>query len=325
MNRFNRTVMRILDQSSWGLLLIVWICLSLLSNQFFSLTNLMNICVQASSTTIVAVGMTFVLLTAGVDLSVGATMFVAAAVAGKLAVANAPFEVCLLAMLGMGLAAGLINAFLISRLGIIPFVATLGSLYIGRGFGLWLTETRAIALPQTFLALGTKQIWGIPLPIALMLSISVVGQLILTQTRFGRHVLAIGCDRAAAEKAGIPTRNVIAGVYVIAGILASLGALISLSQLGTVSPTFGEQREFAAIAVAVIGGTSLLGGRGGIFPGALIGALLIQSVESGLVMLNADPYLYPVIVASIIFVAVLLDGFRSSLVRRLQRRPIFIP
>ena len=314
---------RLLDYGAWGLLLLVGLFFSLTSDSFFSWSNLSNICVQASSTILVATGMTFVLLTAGVDLSVGATMFIAAAIAGKLATSGSSFFTCALAMIAVGVLIGLANSVLITRLRIIPFVVTLAMLYIGRGLGLWITETRAINLPSSFLEFGSGRVFGIPLPIMLVIFVVTFGQLVLSRTPFGRHVMAIGHSRENADQAGIATSRVLTIVYGIAGLTASLGALISLGQLGTVSPTFGDNREFTAIAAAVIGGTSLFGGRGSVFPGAVLGALLIQSVENGLVIVNADPYLYPMIISSIIFVAVLIDGARANLVERLQRRPIF--
>lgn len=323
MRRWTSGLVAVLEHGAWGLLILVWLVFSLSTEAFLSASNLANICVQASSTMLVATGMTFVLLTAGVDLSVGAIMFVAAAVAGKLAAAGQPFAVCIAAMLGLGLLYGFFNGMLISRLRLIPFVVTLATLYIGRGLGLWITETRAINLPAAFLDFGSQRLWSIPLPIVIVAVTVALGQMVLTRTAFGRHVVAIGHDRASAERAGIATNRVLLTVYILAGFLAALGALISLGQLGTVSPTFGENREFTAIAAAVIGGTSLFGGRGSVFPGAVLGALLIQSVENGLVILNANPYLYPLVISGIIFTAVLIDGVRTRLVARLQRRPVF--
>jgi ribose/xylose/arabinose/galactoside ABC-type transport system permease subunit len=126
----------------------------------------------------------------------------------------------------------------------------------------------------------------------------------------------------AARKAGIRTSRIQFAVYVISGFCAALGGLVSIAQLGAVSPSFGNQREFAAIAAAVLGGTSLFGGRGAVLPGTLLGALLIQTIENGLVIANADPYLYPLVMSVIIFLAVLLDSLRNKQLRRSQRRII---
>jgi ribose transport system permease protein len=222
----------------------------------------------------------------------------------------------------IGLLCGALNAFFITRLRLIAFIVTLATLYLGRGFALWLTETRAMNLPASFLALGTDRALGIPLPIWLMTTVLALAQLVLTRTPFGRQVYAVGQDLEGARKAGIGVSRILASVYVISGFCAALGGILALAQLGSVSPTFGTNKEFSAIAAAVLGGTSLFGGRGKVFPGTLLGAVLIQSVENGLVIVNADPYLYPLVTSAIIFVAVLTDSLRDALLARLRRRKI---
>lgn len=293
------------------------------SPKFLAPANLLNVLVQSSSTAVVAIGMTFVLLTAGVDLSVGAIMFVSAAVAGKLLLGGTSTPVVLLAIAGTGLLFGLLNAVLITRLRILAFVATLGMLYVGRGLGLWITETRAMNLPESFLHIGTTRFLGLPVPLWIFVSVAAIAHLTLTRTPFGRQVYATGCGMDLARKAGINTRLVVSCVYVICGLCAALGSILSLAQLGSVSPTFGTNREFTAIAAAVLGGTSLFGGRGAVFPGTVLGAVLMQSVENFLVIRNADPYFYPLVISAIIFAAVLIDSQRTQLLQRLNRRKIF--
>jgi ribose transport system permease protein len=293
-----------------------------MSPKFYEATNLTNIVVQASSTAIVAIGMTFVLLTAGVDLSVGAAMYVGAGLAGKHVLGGGSFGEALLILAAAGLVFGLGNALLVTRLGIAPFVATLGTLYIGRGFGLWITETRAMNLPESFLHVGTQRWMGVPLPVWVFAFVLVLAHVVLTRTAFGRGLYAVGHNPEAARRAGLNVPLLIGSVYVISGFGAAIGAVLSLGQLGAVSPTFGLNREFAAIAAAVLGGTSLFGGRGGVFPGTVIGALLIQSVENGLVIVNADPYLYPLITSGIIFIAVAMDCLRQRQLERMGRRTI---
>jgi len=195
-------------------------------------------------------------------------------------------------------------------------------LYVGRGFGLWLTETRAMNLPGTFLELGTSRWLGVPTPILVLAIVAAVAHWTLTQTPYGRQIYAVGQDLTAARKAGIHTRRITATVYLISGLAAALGGILALSQLGAVSPTFGTNKEFTAIAAAVLGGTSLFGGRGRILPGTLLGALLMQTVDNGLVMLNANVHLYPLVISAIIFLAVAIDSGRTVLLARLTRRPI---
>jgi ribose transport system permease protein len=295
----------------------------LFSPKFLAPDNLMNLLVQSSSTAVVGIGMTFVLLTAGVDLSVGAVMFVSAAVAGKLLLGGTPLPVVLLAITAVGLLFGVINAVLVTRLRIVAFIATLGMLYVGRGLGLWITETRAMNLPESFLHIGTARWLGLPAPLWIFGVVVAFAHLALTRTPFGRQIYATGCGLELARKAGINTRLIVGGVYVICGFCAAIGSILSLSQLGSVSPTFGNNREFTAIAAAVLGGTSLFGGRGAVFPGTVLGAVLMQSVENFLVIRNADPYLYPLVVSAIIFFAVLIDSQRTLLLRRLNRRKIY--
>jgi len=318
-----RLLLRCLNQGAWGLLLLVWAIFTILNPAFGTVDNLTNLLIQSSSTILLATGMTFVLLTGGVDLSIGAIMLVSAAVLGKLAVAGVSLPVILLLVLLTAVGFGVINGFLIAVLDVIPFVATLATLSIGRGLGLWLTNTHAIHLPGIYLTLGSQRIGGVPVPIIVALVCAVCAQLLISGTPFGRYLLATGFRRITAERVGIPTRRVLFTTYCLSGLFAGIGALVSLTQLGSVSPTFGLNREFTSIAAAVIGGTSLSGGRGTVIPGAILGALLIQSIENGLVIMNADPYLYPLAASAVILSAVLLDGLRTRMIAELQRRPIF--
>jgi ribose transport system permease protein len=177
-------------------------------------------------------------------------------------------------------------------------------------------------LPGSFQELGALRVWGVPTPILLFGGLLAVAHLVLTRTGFGRQIYAVGHNAEYARKAGVNVPRILFGVYLISGLCAALGGMVSLSQLGAVSPTFGEKKEFLAIAAAALGGTSLFGGRGQVFPGTALGAVLIQTVENGLVILDANPYLYPLITSAIIFVAVLLDTIRSGVLARLGRRPI---
>ncbi len=312
----------LLNNASLALFLAVFVVFGALASKFLEPRNLLNILVQSSSTAIVAVGMTFVLLTAGVDLSVGAIMFVSAAIAGKLALAGCPLSLALLVILLIGVGCGGVNAYFVTRWRILPFVVTLATLYLGRGLALWITQTRALNLPESFLTLGSSRWAGVPLPIVLLAAVLLVAHLTLTRTPYGRQLYAVGYNLEAARKAGLNVSWILASVYLISGLCASLGGVVSLSQLGAVSPTFGNQKEFTAIAAAVLGGTSLFGGRGQVFPGTLLGAVLIQTVENGLVIVNADPYIYPLVTSAIIFTAVLVDSARAGVLAKLGRRKI---
>jgi len=291
-----------------------------LSPAFLTLPNLQNILVQSASTGILAIGMTFVLLTAGVDLSVGSTMFVAAAVGGKLILADWTLELVLPLMCLTGVIVGSLNGFFVTVSRIVPFVVTLATLYLGRGFGLWLTETRAMNLPESFYLLGTTRWLQVPLPIWVFAAVTAISWLILQRTPYGRQIYAVGNHPENAAKAGIPVRRIIASVYALCGLCAAIAGIVALSQAPAVSPTFGQGREFMAIAAAVLGGTSLFGGRGNVFPGTVLGTLVIQTIVNGLNVLNVDPYLYPIVTGSVILLAVLTDSLRATLQIRLKRR-----
>jgi len=298
-------------------LLATFVLFCAISPAFRSTSNVRNILVHSSSVSIVATGMTFVLLTGGIDLSVGAIMFLAAAIAGKVSLGDWPVYgsmipawVAVALIVPIGLICGAVNGALITGCRMLPFVVTLATLFIGRGIALEITQTRAMNLPASFLAIGHSTILGLPVPIWMLLLTVGIGQCVLSHTPFGRQLYALGDSPERARKAGLRTTRLIFAVYLISGLCAALGGIVSVAQLGAVSPTFGAQREFAAIAAAVLGGSSLTGGRGGVFPGTLCGALLIQTVETGLNVIDANPYSYPVIIGSILFAAVLLSKNR---------------
>ena len=312
----------LINRSSLILIALVFAILGSLSDRFLDPQNLINILVQSSSLAIVATGMTFVLLTAGVDLSVGSVMFVAVAVSGKMISSGQSLWLAFAAGLGVGLIGGVVNAFVITRLKVLAFIATLSTLFIARGFGLWLTNTRAMNMTDPVTELGTSAWLGVPVPIIVMLAVMLSAQFWLSATPWGRQMYAIGNDADTARTAGIRVGAILFSTYVFCGACAALSGLVSLTQTGAVSPSFGEQKEFSAIAAAVLGGTSLFGGRGSVIPGTLFGAILFQTIENGLVIVNADPYLYPMILSGIIFLAVLLDTTRERIARNLTRRRI---
>ena len=302
----------LLRNATWGLFLGILLVFGLLSPQFLTLKNGLNILVQSASLGIIATSMTFVLLTAGIDLSVGSIMFLAGVISAKMVLSGAPFWMAGLAVLGVGVAFGFLNAFFVYRIKIIPFIVTLATLYMGRGLGLYLSQTRAINLPDSIVQFGSARLLGIPLPVLVFLLVIVVSHFVLQYTPFGRHVYAVGSDQEKARKAGINVERTLLVVYVISGFCAALGGLVSIAQLGAVSPTFGNQSEFIAIAAAVLGGASLFGGKGTVFPGTLTGAIFIQALQSGLVIINADPYLYPLVTGGIIFIIVMIDSLRHK-------------
>lgn len=318
----NTVLLWVLQQAPLLLMVAVFLVFGILSDKFLQFENVVNILIQSSPIAIAAVGMTFVLLTAGVDLSVGSVMFLSVAVAGKMVFAEYPIAIAFLVAVAVGAGVGAINGVLVTKLRMISFIATLGMLFVVRGFGLWLTNTRAMNMPDAVNELGLGSWLGIPSPIVIMAIVACAAHAGLNKTAWGRQIYAIGSDIDAARKAGVRVEWILWSVYVVCGACAAISGLVSLTQTGAVSPTFGTQQEFSAIAAAVLGGTSLFGGRGNVLPGAIFGAMLFQTVQNALVILNADPYLYPMILSGIIFLAVLLDASRDALVRRLNRRRI---
>jgi ribose transport system permease protein len=313
----------LLTNSTLVLFVIVFIMFGLSSPRFFLPENIVNIIKQAAVFAgIVGVGMTFVLLTGGIDLSVGSNMYLSVVCAGLL-MRSSGLEIvpALLVSIIVGTLFGAFNAFCILRLKIIPFMTTLGTLVIGRGLGTALTESQQIDFPERMNAFGQTLFLGvIPMPIVVFAIVVVAAYFVLTQTPFGRQVYAIGNDPEAGKKAGINTDRVIAMVYIISGLLAGLAGFILASQLGgRVDRSFAEGREFDAIAAAVLGGTSLFGGVGNVW-GTVIGALLIQMVQTGLQFNLVNLYLQPMVKALIIFLAIFFDSLRDANLKKLKRR-----
>jgi len=326
LTRADALQLRLLQNAPLVLFLAVFLLFSALQSRFFALETVENIVSQSAITGILAVGMTFVLLTAGIDLSVGAAMYLCAVAMGKLLDGGSGFVPALLICMAIGLAFGAVNAFVITRLKVVAFIATLAALFIGRGIGTSISQSQAVNFPNSVTEFASQSIptpvWDIPLPIVVFALVAVIAHLTLTRTTFGRQVYAVGNDLEAAQKAGIPARRITASVYVIAGLCAGLASVVAAAQLGNASPGFGEQKEFDAIAAAVLGGTSLFGGRGTVLPGTVIGALLIQTVAVGLVFTGVDIYYLDMITALTIFVAVLIDAVRTRKLAKLERRAI---
>ncbi|MBD3266635.1 ribose ABC transporter permease [bacterium] len=314
-------ILFILQYASIWLFVLILLFFTVMSDRFLSVDNLMNIIFQTSSIGIVAIGMTFVLLTAGIDLSVGSVMFLCAAIAGKCIYFDYPLPLALLSVVAVGLVCGALNGYMVTKHRMMPFIVTLAALFLWRGAALGVSQTRAMNI-QDKLTLASIHIAQIPLPVWIFIITTIIAHLVLTRTPYGRQIYAVGNDPDAARKAGIPTQKILFSVYVISGICATVGGFILLAQSGAVNPQFGKNREFDAISAAVLGGTSLFGGRGNILPGTVIGAILIKTVDNGLVILQANPYIYPLVTSGIIFLAVLLDSQRNRYLKSLKRKKI---
>ncbi|TNC65030.1 ABC transporter permease [Rubellimicrobium roseum] len=304
------------------MLVAIVLVFGVLTPGFLAPDSLANTVKQSSFIGIAAVGMVFVLLTAGIDLSVGSVMFLGSLVAGLvMRDAGAGVGLALLACLATGAILGAINAVLIVGLRVIPFIVTLSTLFLYRGFGTWLTESRQLDFPDEVRSFGLASVGGIPVPILIFAAVALLAHVILRHTAFGRHVYAFGNDPLAAAKAGLPVRRIQATVYVVSGTLAALAGFVLISQIGRLDAGFGEGREFDVIAAAVLGGASLFGGIGGA-GSAVLGALTIQAVKAGLVFSGVNLYLQPLLQGAVILLAVFLDGLREARLRSLRRRVI---
>ncbi len=307
------------------LFVLLFVCFGILTPDFFRYQSIENAVKQASYIGIVATGMAFVLLTGGIDLSVGSNMYLSTVAAG-LCIQRfglpgwAAFTVCI----GVGIVFAATNALIITRLRVIPFIATLATMVAGRGLGRMLLQSRAISYPEAITSIGSARLWGVPYPIVLFAAILAAAWIMLHRTQWGRQIYAVGYNMEAARKAGINTVRISATAYVLCGAFASLGGFVSVAQLGNVNTGFGRGSEFDAIAAAVLGGISLFGGIGSIFPGVLLGAVMIQLVSTGLVSARVDLYLHSMISATIIFAAVAIDSRRTILLEKLQQRRIQI-
>jgi ribose/xylose/arabinose/galactoside ABC-type transport system permease subunit len=311
----------LLNNATPILFAVVFVLFGLSSPRFFEPDSVLNnIIKQGSYVGIIAVGMTFVLLTAGIDLSVGSNMYLSSVAAGLLMRQfDLPVAVALAIALVVGTAFGAFNAFCIVRLKIVPFMVTLGTLVIGRGLGTALTESKQIDFPQRMKDFGLTPVLGLPMPVIVFVIVVAVAHLILTRTALGRQIYAVGNDAEAAKKAGISTDRVIATVYIVSGFCAALAGFIWIAQIGRLDRSFAETREFDAIAASVLGGTSLFGGAGSAL-GAVFGTLLIQMVNAGLVFNGVNLYLQPMVKALIIFMAVFFDSLRTTQMQKLKRR-----
>jgi ribose/xylose/arabinose/galactoside ABC-type transport system permease subunit len=234
-----------------------------------------------------------------------------------------PVWVALVGCLAVGLAFGVFNAIAVTRLGIVPFVATLVTMIAGRGIGLLVTKSVQVDFPDQITLLASVRVFGVlQLNILIYALVVVVASVYLRRTAAGRRLYAVGNDPEAARKAGLSTARITAASYVVCGVCAALGGFVSIAQLGRVPAGFGRGSEFDAIAAAVLGGVSLFGGVGSVFPGAVLGAVMIQMIQAGLVYTRVDLYIQPIVMGGIIFFAVALDAFRNGQLKKLGRRNI---
>ncbi len=303
------------DFSLIAVFIVEVIIFSRLSPYFLTADNLLNVSLQASITAIIAAGMTFVILTAGIDLSVGSLVALSGVIATSLlkidASAGIVFIIALLGGLIFGAASGTAAGIFITKFKITPFIVTLALMTIWRGAAFVYTEGRPVwGLPEAFSALGGDRILGIPIPTVIMFFVFISAHIVLTKTKFGRYVYAVGGNLEAARLAGIKTNQIIISVYIISGVLSAISGILLASRMNSGQPNAGLMYELDVIAAVVVGGTSLFGGRGTII-GTFIGSMLIAVLRNGLNLINVGSYVQQVIVGVVILLAVLLDQLRK--------------
>ena len=286
-----------------ALSIVLWI----LTPHFLTVSNLLNIAQQTTLVAIIAVGMTFVIITAGIDLSVGSVLALAGVVMASLLQKGVPLVIALLAGLGAGLFCGLLNGLLITVGKLPPFISTLGIMSIARGAALVYTSGRPISgFSDGFRQLAVGEVFHIPVPVIIMVAVYLIAHFVLTKTKLGRYTYAIGGNEEAAILSGVNVRFYKTLVYGLCGMLSGLAAIILTARLNSAQPIAGIMYELDAIAATVIGGTSLTGGEGRIF-GTLIGALIIGVLRNGLNLLDISSFVQQVVIGTVIIVAVLFD------------------
>ncbi|QCP52126.1 ABC transporter permease [Trinickia violacea] len=310
-----------------GSLIALVIAFSITSAAFFSVGNMMTVCLQVTSIAYLGVAATCVIITGGIDLSVGSVLALAGVSAALLVKAGMPVPVAMLGGITVGGLCGFVNGICVTRMGLPPFIATLGMMLVARGLALEITGARPVSdLGDAFGALGNGALFrlshigpdgfpdttfpGIPYPVVIMIVLFVAGSVLLSKTSLGRHIYAVGSNSEAARLSGVNIQGVKLFTYVLSGVLAGVTGCVLMSRLVTGQPNEGVMYELDAIASAVIGGTSLMGGAGAI-SGTAIGAFVIGVLRNGLNMNGVSSFIQQIIIGVVILGTVWIDQLRS--------------
>jgi ribose transport system permease protein len=288
-------------------LVVLSVVLWALTPHFLTVSNLLNVAQQTSINAIVAVGMTFVILSGGIDLSVGSIVALSGVVLGTLLQDGYPLPVALIVGLGVGTMCGLVNGSLVSWGRLPPFIVTLGMMSVARGAALVFTEGRPVSgFDPGFRTIATGTFAFIPASVVVMIAVYAVAHFVLSQTTFGRYVYAIGGNEEATRLSGVPVRVHKMAIYGVSGLTSAVAAIILTARLNSAQPIAGMMYELDAIAATVIGGTSLMGGEGTLI-GTLIGALIMGVLRNGLNLLGVSSFVQQIVIGAVIVGAVLVD------------------
>lgn len=294
------------------ILVIFLVAMAFLTDRFFTFKNLMNVGRQISLNAIIAIGMTLVIISGGIDLSVGGVCALSCCMCARLLNNTQSIFLAVAVALFIGLAVGTFNGFIIAHTGIAPFIVTLSTVSITRGITFVITNASPMPISHSaFKQIGQGTLLGIPVPIYIMAVIALLAAFLMGKTKFGRYVYAIGGNERSAIVAGIRVKMVKLMVYMLSGFLAAFTAVIYTARLSSGVPSLGDGFEMDAITAAVIGGASLSGGQGGIF-GTLIGAVIIGILNNALNLLNINSYFQDIVTGGVVLLAVLFDFFIQS-------------
>jgi ribose transport system permease protein len=285
--------------------------MSIAHPDFLTISNLMTIGLQAAVRALLAVGELLVIISGGIDLSVGTAMSLSMVTMGLYVInSHGSLEIGMLIAIATGVLVGLVNGTLVAFLGLPPFIITLGMLGIAQGLALTLSSGFSMyGFPKEFDFLGGGQIIGIPVPIIILAVVAIVASFIFRETRLGRYAYAIGGSEEAARRAGIPVRRFKVAIYAFCGGLVGISSIVLSSRINSAHPGIGLGYELDAIAAVVIGGASLMGGRGNV-SGAIIGALTMAAIRFGLNVMAVTPFIQQIVIGVILIIAVYLDRLR---------------
>lgn len=288
-------------------LVVLCIVLWILTPYFLTVSNLLNVAQQTAINAIIAVGMTFVIISAGIDLSVGSIMAFSGVVLASVLRTGVPFTLALIVGVFVGLLCGLVNGLLITHGRLPPFISTLGMMSVARGAALLYSKGRPISgFSENFRFLATGEILRIPSPVIIMVVVYIIAHFVLTRTKLGRYTYAIGGNEEAAVLSGVNVKLYKTMVYGLCGLLSGIAAIVLTARLNSAQPIAGIMYELDAIAATVIGGTSLMGGEGTIL-GTLIGAFIMGVLRNGLNLLGVSSFIQQIVIGSVIIIAVLVD------------------
>ena len=302
---------------TFGTVIVLFIFFSITAPYFFTLRSILSLALQTSAVTIMGIGVTFTIITGGIDLSIGSVIALSGTIAVMVAIAGVPIWLSMLVGLLVGVVCGLLNGLMVTKLKLPPFVATLGMMMVARGVALTITNANAWPAPEAFGDLGNNAIFGtgpefpgIPIPVLIMIAVALIFAFLLSKTRIGRYTYAVGSNEESARLSGIKIGQVKTIAYIISGLLAGLVGIILSSRMITSQPNSAVGYELNAIAAAVIGGTSLMGGVGTVL-GTVIGSFIIGILTVGLTMAGANYFMQQIVIGLVLVGAVTLDQLRG--------------